>query len=422
MRVDWLSPIPIFVFIVVLGVFLPVFSFLDYRDSFSVTWPFLFVNKAGTASQAMLIYAAITGVFVVACSRGLASATATQRPPRLVLQPGRFHVMIALFGALTLAIFGVLVISFGGIGEILAGSSDRTRAFAGFQGLFLALNVSIAAVLMWFVEALKRRNNLANWTALLAFALLSLAIIALQGQKSTIFILVAALAVIWNRRARRIPLPVLLTGILVTFIALMAYHVYKQEYLVVGRIVSFSGGKQFWASFSDFLDTQLFGNFMQIQTMSVLIEGMPAPLPFQYGETYIAGFLTLIPRAIFPNKPLPSTGTFTQAFWPDQWNNFGTTLPAGVFGEAYMNFGIVGAIAGAALFGWALGRIYGRHVRTPDDDLSLIDYAVALASILHFFRGEFSSVLILVLSITLPARLLARRQRTPAPAGSSYQV
>lgn len=410
MRVDWLSPIPIFVFIVLLGVVAPVFSFLDYTDSFSVTWPFLFVNKAATARTAIAIYVAASIVFIAACRKGIASPGKVPDHPRQVLPPGQFHIAAAVLGGVTLLVFGFLVVSFGGIGEILAGSSDRTRAFAGFQGLFLALDIGIAVALMWFIHLLRNATGLADWIAFVGFALIAVLIVALQGQKSTIFIVVAAFAVIYNRRVRRIgPLP-LLFGIVATFVALMVYHVYKQEYLVLGRVVSFSGGKQFWSSFTDFLNTQLFGNFMQVQTMSVLIEGMPEPLPFQYGQTYVAGFLTLIPRAIFPNKPLPSTGTFTQAFWPDQWNNFGTTLPAGVFGECYMNFGVPGVLVGAAVFGWAVGRIYGRHLRMPDDDLRMLDYAIALAALLHFFRGEFSAVVILILSITLPARLLVRRR------------
>ncbi|MEG3163602.1 O-antigen polymerase [Sphingomonas sp. PB2P19] len=416
MRVDWLSPVPIFLFIVIMGVILPVFSFLNYTDSFSITWPFLFVDKVHTAEQALAIYVAITILFVFSCQRGIASvgkASGSRQEGRgsIALPPGRFHVIAAILGGFTILVFGALVIAFGGIGEILAGASDRTRAFAGFQGLFLALNVGVSVVLVWFVQALRYRSGVADWTAFIGFALIALLIVALQGQKSTIFIVIAALAVVYNRRVRRIGLAPLLVGIIVTFVGLMAYHVYKQEYLVLGRVVSFSGGKQFWSSASEFLDTQLFGNFMQVQTMSVLIEGMPEPLPFQWGYTYIAGVLTLIPRVIFPDKPLPSTGTFTQAFWPDQWNNFGTTLPAGVFGEAYMNFGVSGALLGALLLGWFTGRIYGRHLRNPEDDAYLLDYAIALAALLHFFRGEFTSVMILLLSIALPMRLMIEHRK-----------
>lgn len=420
MRIDWLSPVPIFLFIVLMGVIFPVFSFLNYTDSFSVTWPFFFVDKPGTAEKAIMIYVAISILFVLGCKRGVASVNKVPARQYIALPPGRFHLMVGLFAAFTLSIFGFLVLRFGGIGEILAGAADRTRAFAGFQGVFLALNVGISVVLVWFLHIMRYRNGLADWIALVGFALLTLLIVALQGQKSTIFIAIAACAVIFNRRVRRIgPLPLML-GIVTTFVGLMAYHVYKQEYLVLGRVVSFSGGKQFWSSFTDFLDVQLFGNFMQVQTMSVLLEGMPEPLPFQYGYTYIAGFLTLIPRAIYPDKPLPSTGIFTQAFWPDQWNNEGTTLPAGVFGEAYMNFGVPGTLIGALLFGWLIGKIYGRHLKMPDDDLRLLDYALALAALLHFFRGELTSVLILMLSIALPARLLLqKRQVSAVPVGRS---
>lgn len=400
-RIDWLSPKPLFITIMLLGVLLPAGPFLRYEDTFSVFWPFEFYQKNKTVTQAILIYALITACFVLGYGRGKARDA---QDNVLIVKDSRFISRTAIAAAFALSILFVILYTVGGISALLLGSSDRTRAFAGIQGLFLAINVLVSICIIWYIRLLNNRKTLFEKGLFVVFLLTATVIISLQGQKSTLFIFVGTLAVIYHSRVNQIRLSQLIVGVVGLFIILMAYHIYKQEYLVLGRVVSVSGGTQFWSSVYDFLNGQIFGNFMQLQTMSVLIEGMPLPLSFQYGATYINGALLIVPRAFFPTKPLPTTGTFTEAFWPETWHELGTTLPPGIFGEAYINFGALGAIGSGLLFGYILGRIHGNYLKNRNSDMALIYYAVMVASMLHYFRGELPSVTYLVLSIAIPCR------------------
>jgi oligosaccharide repeat unit polymerase len=407
--VDWLSPRPLFLIIVLLGVYIPSYAFLRYEDWFSKVWPFLFFNKDLTTLKVMGIYAAIAAVFVLAHRR------AVRKPYKGALRPLRndtFHrYNLALIGTGVGAI--VIILTFvGGIEGLLEGASDRTRAFAGIQGLFLLLNTLASAVIVWVLRLTSQKTLLSEKLTFLGFLLFALFILALQGQKSTLFILIAATGIIFHTRVRRFTLPEILIGTFILYCGLMSYHIYKQEYLVLGRVVSLSSGGQFWDTFTEFLNQQFFGNFMQLQTMSVLVEGMPIPLQYQYGATYWAGLTLLIPRSLYPDKPLPSTGTFTEAFWPDAWRATGTTLPAGVFGEGYMNFGIAGALLIAWIAGTSYGRFESRRKNDPTDDFGLAIYAVMIAAMLHYFRGEFASVTYTALSILLPCIIVTRRLKS----------
>jgi oligosaccharide repeat unit polymerase len=410
-RIDWLSPKPIFIAIVLLGVIMPTSSFLNYDDSFSMVWPFDFFSKNETVFKAVAIYAGVTLAFLVGYRF---AKTRTVFANNLKIDDNNFINRAIAMASLGFVTFFVIIYSIGGFSEILTGASDRTRAFAGLQGLFLVLNVLISVSIVWFIRIFNSKRTLFEKISFFFYTIFSLGIIALQGQKSTLFIMIAAMAVIYNCKFKKIRLQAILLGVSSLFILLMAYHIYKQEYLVLGRVVSISGGAQFWGSVYDFLNSQIFGNFMQLQTMAVLIEGMPLPLSYQYGYTYWAGLLMLVPRSIFPDKPLPSTGIFTEAFWPAAWRELGTTLPPGLFGEAYMNFGVAGAIAGGLLFGYILGRLHANFQQNKNGDMVLVYYAVLVASILHFFRGELASVTYLVLSIALPCRLFMSNLKTGA--------
>lgn len=415
-RIDWLSPKPLFLIILTLGVYLPTFSFLRFEDSFSRVWPFLFFNKTATVMEALLIYTGVAIAFCVAHGRALKKPYSKNIR---IINEKTFGLRMFVMVGVGLFSISAIIYFVGGIGQLLAGASDRTRAFSGLQGLFILLNILAAAAVGWLLRLTSRPTRLSEKLTFALFMLGALGVLALQGQKSTLFILIGALAIIFNARVRRFRAVEIVVGAVILYVGLMSYHIYKQEYLVLGRVASLGSGEQFWDTVYTFMNDQFFGNFMQLQTMSVLIEGTPHPLEYQYGYTYWSGLLLLIPRSLFPGKPLPSTGIFTEAFWPDMWRVAGTTLPAGVFGEGYMNFGIAGALGLAWLAGHIYGRIERRHRDHPADDFGLAIYAVMIAAMLHYFRGEVASVSYAAASIFLPILFLTTRRRASTPADVS---
>jgi hypothetical protein len=192
----------------------------------------------------------------------------------------------------------------------------------------------------------------------------------------------------------------------VLFVALIAYHVLKQEYLVIGRVVSLDNSEQLLPAVERLLSVQWTGNLMELQGLATLMDGIPEHLDYQYGKTLLMTILIWVPSALFADKPLTAPGVFTNAFWPDQWALNGTTMPPGYIGEWFMNFGWVGIVIGALVAGHCYGSSMRRLVKNPSCDLTLGRHSMFIAVLLHFFRGEIASVVLLLISIYLPFRII----------------
>jgi hypothetical protein len=109
-----------------------------------------------------------------------------------------------------------------------------------------------------------------------------------------------------------------------------------------------------------------------------------------------------IPSALYPDKYLTAPGVFTLTIDPDRWVKEGTTLPPGLIGEMYMNFGSAGVLLGLIVFGAAFGwmrRVARMRARDP---LIITLYSLAVAMMAHYVRGEAVSPTVLLLIFALP--------------------
>lgn len=396
------------------GVLVPLYPFLHSTDGFSQIWGFNFVDKNAAIIKALLLYSAALLSVLGGIYLGRKSAVMHPTIPRAIVSHRTLLWRSSIFTLIGVLAFVTLLVVLGMSG-LLQGASDRIRAFAGLNGLFLLQNLLLSVSLAWYLRITgtcnaTRAEQAAFWTYFVSAVL----ICALQGQKSTIFIAVLSLLVIRHYRVK--PISLVKGAVLgaVMFVLLIAYHVFKQEFLVTGSFSFFNKDQGIFLSIIHLLMIQFTGNLMQLQTMSVLVDAMPEALPWQYGSTLLMIVLILIPSAIFPGKPLTAAGIFTGAFWPNMWLLQGTTMPPGVFGEFYMNFGAVGIVVGGIMLGCVWGRLYGAITTHVQSDRALGNYALAIASMLHLFRGELSSVLLLLASIWLPFLLLSSRRETPA--------
>ena len=151
---------------------------------------------------------------------------------------------------------------------------------------------------------------------------------------------------------------------------------------------------------------------MQLQNMAVILEAVPEKLDYQYGLGWLMTILIFIPSSIFENKPLTTPGIYTMAIWPDKWIYEGTTMPPGIFGEAYINFGILGIIVISVLFSRYWFGTYKRHLLMESDHLQLAKYSLAAATMLHFFRGEIAAVFVAAITIYFPLIFVYKNNRS----------
>lgn len=112
----------------------------------------------------------------------------------------------------------------------------------------------------------------------------------------------------------------------------------------------------------------------------------PSQHPFLLGQTYYRILLIPIPRFIMPNKPLNEQRVFCSVIDPVMYET-GGTIPAGILGDLYVNFGHFG-IVGMFLYGMLLGR--ERYYRL----WHWLMLAGSMTWLFHFVRGAFTNPLV----------------------------
>lgn len=407
-RFDTFSPVLLLFICICAGVLIPVYPFLNEMDGFSFFWPYDFSDKSEAVLLAVLAYGMAFIVFYLAFKF---SSRAPKKKTCLVLNPGSsmWKAMRIAYTLIALSALLALISIIGGFSSFLSAGGDRIQRFAGLNSLILLQNCLLGVSMAWFLMLSRIPGEIEGkkFFAWACYSIFVLAVISLQGAKSTIFTFIVSLAVVWHYRRNRVSLSKMLIYGGVIFVILMLYHVVKQELFVVGEVLSI--GKDVGLVDSiNFFFVAFSGNLMQLQTMAILIDAVPQQLEFQLGSTLMMVVLLWIPSQIFPAKPLTAPGIFTVALWPGKWSDENTTMPPGYFGEMYMNFGWVGIIIGAILLGFLLGRSYRALKQNVGCDLVLGRHAMLVSLILFLFRGELASTVLLFASIFLPFYVLLK--------------
>lgn len=108
------------------------------------------------------------------------------------------------------------------------------------------------------------------------------------------------------------------------------------------------------------LTTGLLQRASLFQMLCLSIERVPDQQPYLYGDSYIDVPALLIPRFLWPNKPSALQSNVRLALYfglVTEQTAYKVSIAFGMLSEAYINFGIVGAVMLGALFGWALKHL-----------------------------------------------------------------
>lgn len=315
------------------------------------------------------------------------------------------------FTAAGLAMFAVGVSLIGGWDVLTHGLADRVRVFEGLNYFFYALNLLPVTSLIWWTYLLcKGRPGSATFWV---YTLFAVAAVSLQGNKSTLFVFALALTALYHYLHRRLTLTQLGMGGVILVLVLTCYQLLFREYLVLGELRTVDTSTITPGLVYDVVDVEVQADLIQLQALTFLVDRMPQDLPFQYGKTYLSLVTMPIPRGLWPEKPIAATGTFTVAFWPDLLNA-GTSLPPGLIGELYMNFGAPGCFVGMAVLGYSIRRLSRNALGCARHPLQITRYCVLVALIPHYIRGEIGVPTVMYATFAFPlwlAQHSGKRQR-----------
>lgn len=104
-----------------------------------------------------------------------------------------------------------------------------------------------------------------------------------------------------------------------------------------------------------FLNWRLNQNYLVGMAVKRLQEGQ---VEYYKGKTVVQGLQAMIPRVLWPSKPLyAGSGTIVMEMTGFYVNEKTTSYGVGNVMEFYINFGLPSLIVGFVLLGWALGRL-----------------------------------------------------------------
>lgn len=206
----------------------------------------------------------------------------------------------------------------------------------------------------------------------------------------------------------------------VCFLILRHYLVRKIDWKFIPKLASFTllvfligysyrgpgGVSEFRASLAEygqnktFILETFFGRFYGTDSFMVVLDATDEGYPLQWGKTMDDLLYFYVPRALWPDKPESYALTFGREFLGATSRAGEATAKAGVTfftptlpGELYLNFGVVGLLAGGLLTGMLLWEVYYKLVLRPDCSVKhLLAYAVVMPFVALLLSGPISTV------------------------------
>lgn len=155
------------------------------------------------------------------------------------------------------------------------------------------------------------------------------------------------------------------------------------------------------------------GDFAVAYMTRKAVEKFPSEHPYLDGLSVYRLFLTPIPRAIWPEKPDTPQRIFAGVLNP-RFREKGVTIPAGIVGDLYINFGPWGVL-GMIVIGFIFSF---EHYKTLGGLLML---ATSGTWIFHFTRGSQTGPIVVFAATWIAAKIL-QFLLAPEPAAIARQT
>lgn len=288
------------------------------------------------------------------------------RQPRRVrwnLRQSVFPWLLA-FGLLTTALLQAWVYyRLGGISGYVRAFVDLTGAFAGMGWIFTMSESFPILACMGYAVVAERRAWSRSWlvlaSVLLLFFVLKLGFGGLRGSRAnTLWGLFWAVGILhlWVRRITR---KMVLAGIVFAVVFSYVYGFYKGAGVDALELFEGSASRvELEQRTGRTMAVGLLGDFGRSDVQAFLLFRLMEdgrPYDYRLGETYIAAFALLIPRRVWPDRPMGKVEAGTEIQYgpgaraPSMTGY--STRQYGLAGEAMLNFGILGVPLAFVVFG-----------------------------------------------------------------------
>ena len=399
----------------------------------AVTWMVLFVlrplelyffpdhatlalGQLGFDSTALTSAVAVGGVGCAAWCLGYVAVLGRHGRRRAALRyrsTPHWLLPVSVLAAGTL-LWVALFVREGGVHALLSSAvslrADQRSSAYGFIGVWLVQGAGLCALTL--VLCCDRcRTHAVRLTAVAAALVAGAAAVALQLRGLAVFAAISALAIVVAVRRPRGR--ALLAGAGVTAALVVGLAFAQQVRANTSRMTTTDAVRTavrtpLWADFASDL-----GTFDNLVAMRALV---PASIPFLGGSTIREVPEALVPRSMWPEKPLGVDSRVASYLYP----GVDVAVPITVQGELYWNYDIAGVLFGALLLGAAFGAVGRLGFRAPGTGAFLLYVTVIPFTHAFLTRGlavMTENLVFALIGVLLAAFAFGLRLRRPAPIG-----
>lgn len=228
----------------------------------------------------------------------------------------------------------------------------------------------------------------------LALLAMNLAIFAVTGNRAMMMYLVMALLIFFNFRIRRISLSMLLP---VTFAGFLALNVMGALRGSNYESLDAFNAKTFASSDAGqdkekFFYTLTIGEFVvPFETLPQMVRTIGVTEMPWFGVSFLRAPVYMIPSFILPDRPLPLSNWYMEKFYG---GGFGLNEGRQFFflSEGYLNFGPLGVLLVAAVWGVGWGALHRWMQRGRDRFGTVLIYALLTAFMFRCIAGDVVSL------------------------------
>jgi hypothetical protein len=333
-------------------------------------------------------------------------------PPPLRLQRAAFAGWFyLLLGGL---LFGAFLAQQGGLGLLfilLAGRQQSNNdLFLGSTGyLYGGLLIWAASALIFFAIATVARRRI-YWLWFLLPTLCLVIFYSAQGTRSALLPLILAVPVFWYLWKNRRPSA---RSLLVAAFIGVALLGTLREVRTVGENRDFVGTLLVALSspVSEALDILGGGDAEMFDSLANELLVVPERTPFQHGATVTDVLIRMVPRPLWPDKPLESNDAIVVALWPEHYAASRASPAFSLLGPFYADSGLFTVALGMFLIGWMLAVFWRWLYLHRTRPVAQMIYAMGLPFVVILMRGSIPDTLARMLFMFVPLVLFLTRFR-----------
>lgn len=291
------------------------------------------------------------------------------------------NVMLGLlcFSLLTLLVF---VFFRGGLGEHLTAlGRGRHRELAGTGPILIAIDLGAIALYVWVAS---RPRDVKSPLFILCLAAVTVSQFVTAGSRSSALLVPIIVGLIWSLRQQRVPWKIALVLLPLMFASiglLGAIRTSSWYGSTAGEAWSTTG----WAESLEVAQQEIAKRRAGSASVPVVARGIEVSDGPMLGKTYFSAVTTLIPRALWNDKPRGVDSIYAQMFFGI--SREGKGVPLSPEAEMYWNFGLSGVVVLSILYGALLRLAYNFFWRRYPDPFAVVFLVLVVKSFQISSRG-----------------------------------